>query len=32
VLTGVIAATGVVGLSRRTAADVLRQSDLAVAG
>jgi hypothetical protein len=29
---GVVAATGVVGLSRRTAADVLRQSDLAVAG
>ncbi len=32
VAAGVIAATGVVGLSRRTAADVLRQSDLAVAG
>jgi hypothetical protein len=32
VLAGVIAAAGVVGLSRRTAADVLRQSDLAVAG
>ncbi len=32
VAAGVLAATGVVGLSRRTAADVLRQSDLAVAG
>jgi hypothetical protein len=32
VTAGVVAAVGVVGLSRRTAAEVLHQSDLAVAG
>lgn len=32
VAAGILAAVGVVGLSRRTAAEVVRQSDLAVAG